>query len=754
MGLEDSFTVAFAHPLLPLAMRFLFRTPFRCLLPLLTLAVSHAADLSGGYEWQPMKIGGGGWVVGLSFNPAQKDLIYCRTDVSGAYRWNATTASWKQVVTSASLLPDYVGYGRYLGVDSLVGAPSDAKVAYMAMGSQPYALTPGQVFRSTNQGDTWTATNFQKATSVKVEANGEGRQEGERLAVDPVNSDVVYFASIQDGLWTTQDGGATWVKVTAIPAGKAPHGVNTVVFDRSQGTTQAADGRERTQVAYVTVEEAGVFQTTDAGKGWSKISDGAAGDAVRVRDATVGPDGTYYFVSDGENGTMGAVWKRAAGGQWTDITPTGTEGGKDKPYWAITVDPFDARHVVAMIHGGKTFVSHDAGTTWSFHTFKLKSPDIAWLGTQENYYLSTGQLAFDPHQRGRIWYAEGFGVWWTLDVGPAEIEWTAASAGIEEVCGNDVIAPPGGKPVAAMWDVGVFHFGDVNTYSAQRSQPGFMSAWSLDWCPKDPQFLVAVFRSHLDFVPNAKSSGFSTDGGKTWTRFAAVENKTLPAELDYGVIAVSASSPDHIVWCPAENKLPYYTSDRGATWKRSAFPPGKHETAMHSPHTSMKPLCADRVAPDTFYFYTPQEGVFRSTDGGASFTLVGSPAPNRWSAYLKSTPGHANDLWFASGPGTGLYHSIDGGTTWQEVPGLTEVMNFGLGKAKETNGYPTLFAASTISGKHGIHRSTDKGQSWDFLVEYPLGIYDTIDAVDGDKDIFGQVYVGFTSAGFAWGREK
>lgn len=722
-----------------------------CVLLALLLPHANGADLTSTYEWKPMKIGGGGWVVGLSINPAEKDLIYARTDVSGAYRWVPATSSWKQVVTSTSMPPEYVGYGRYLGVDSIVGAPSDANVAYMAMGSEPYAVTAGQVFRSTNRGDTWTATKF-RDTGVKVEANGEGRQEGERLAVDPVNSNVVYFASIQDGLWVTENGGAAWAKVAAVPAGKHPHGINTVVFDRTSGTTKSPDGTERTRRLYVTVEGAGVHETTDAGANWKKISDGAAGDAGRARDALVGPDGSYYVVYDGDKSTAGGVWKRTSAGQWSDITPQLKEGGKDKPYWAIAVDPFDPQRVVAMMHGGRCFVSGDQGVTWTHHDFALKSPNIRWLETQTNWFLSTGQLAFDPHDKGRLWYAEGFGVWWTRDLSPHHIPWQAASEGIEEVCGNDVIAPPGGKPVGAMWDAGVFHFGDVDTYTAQRSQPTFMSAWSLDWCPRDPKFLVAVFRSHLDFVPNAKSSGYSTDGGLTWTRFPAVEKGALPADLDYGVIAVSANNPDHIVWCPTAGKLPYFTTDRGATWTQSNFG-GTRQTGHREPYTSMKPLCADRVEPDTFYFYTPQDGLWRSTDGGATFALVGDPLVNRWNAILKSTPGRARDLWFASGQGTGLYHSTDGGATWTKSPGISIASNVALGRSAKPDGYPTLYVAGADNGgSSGIYRSTDQGATWDRLVDYPLGIFDTVDAMDADKDVFGRVYLSFTSAGFAYGK--
>ena len=692
-----------------------------------------------------MKIGGGGWLVGMSIHPAEKDLLYTRADVSGGYRWFPATSSWKQIVTKESMPTEYVGYGKDSGVGSIVGAPSDANVAYMTLGAEPYKASPAQVFRSTNRGDTWTATQFQK-TGVRVEANGEGRQDGERLAVDPANCNVVYYASITDGLWFTENGGEVWTKVAAIPSGKAPHGVSTVVFD------PASKKDDHTQTIYASVEEGGVFQTKDAGKNWTKISDGAAGDAGKPRDATVGPDGTYYIVYDGEKGAAGAVWKYAAS-KWSDITPQGQEGGKDKSYWAITIDPFDAQHVIAMIHGGKAFVSSDQGGKWSFHLFKLKSPNIEWLESQTNWFLSTGQLAFDPHDKGKVWYAEGFGVWWTRELDPIEITWNAASEGIEEVCGNDIIAPPGGKPVGAMWDTGVFYFNDVDKYNATRSQPTFMSTWALDWCPKDPKFLVGVFRSHLDFVPNAKSSGFSTDGGITWTRFPALVNGTLPKDLDYGVIAVSANNPDHIVWCPTYGKLPCFTTNRGASWTPCNFG-GPHETGHHAPYTSLKPLCADRVEPDTFYFYTPQEGLFRSTDGGATFAKTGNPMPNRWNAVLKSTPGKAKDLWFASGPGTGLCHSVDGGTNWTQAPGIEMAFNVGIGKAAPGGEYPALYVVGTVAGSSGIYRSTDQGATWDKTVDYPLGIFDTIDAIDGDKDIFGQIYVSFTSTGFAYGKVK
>ena len=685
-------------------------------------------------------------MVGLSINPAEPNLMYARADVSGAYRWIPATHSWKQLVTSSSMPTEYVGYGKYCGVDSIVGAPSDPNIAYMIMPDQPYKLTAGQVFRSENRGDRWKATNF-LSTGVRVEANGPGRQEGERLAVDPVNSNVVYFGSTNNGLWVTENGGAAWKKVGDIPVGKAPHGVNTFVFDRTGGALKSADGSQRTKVAYVSIEEGGIFRTADAGATWQKISDKGAGDNGKPRDAAVGPDGTYYVAYSNEKGAVGGTWKYSTAKGWTDITPQNKEANNRPNYWAIAVDPFDPKHIVAMIHGGKTFDSTDQGATWTFHGFSLKSSTISWLGTQTNYFLSTGELAFDPHEKGKLWFAEGFGVWWARDLNSKQISWNAASEGIEEACGNDVIAPPGGKPIGAMWDLGAFYFDNVDTYTAKRSQPTFMSAWALDWCPSDPKFVVGVLRSHLDMVPNAKSSGFSTDGGVTWTRFPALEKGTLPPELDYGVIAVSAKNPDNIVWSPANGVPSYFTKDRGESWTKSDF--GGKSVGNNAYPTAMKPLYADRVLPDTFYFYSPQAGIFRSTDGGATFANLGNPFPNCWNAKLKATPGQAGDLWFASGTGSSLYHSTDGGMNWKKVPGVESAWNVGFGKAKSGD-YPTVFAA----GNAGIFRSLNQGESWDKIGDYPLGIYDSIDSLDGDKDTFGKVYMAFGGSGFAYGTPK
>lgn len=97
------------------------------------------------YTWKSVQIVGGGFVDGIIFHPTAKNVRYARTDMGGAYRWDAAAQRWQPIL-------DWVPYidRNLMGVASIAVDPSDLNRVYLACGTYTNANTPnGAILRST-----------------------------------------------------------------------------------------------------------------------------------------------------------------------------------------------------------------------------------------------------------------------------------------------------------------------------------------------------------------------------------------------------------------------------------------------------------------------------------------------------------------------------------------------------------------------------------------------------------------------------
>jgi hypothetical protein len=682
--------------------------------------------------WRTLRIGAGGWITGIDIS-ADGTTKVVRTDTYGGYVLDPT--GWTQVVTSTSMPADNVGMEMNEGIYEIRVAPSAPSRLYM--------VYRGYVYRSDNRGASWSRTAFAR---VNLAPNDDARMVGEKAAVDPANPDVFYVGTQSNGLFVTFDGGATWSAVSGVPAPSSGNaGVNGIVFDVGSGTSGG-----KTNVIYATSSGNGVYRSTDAGATWALVSGGPAS----VNHATIGPDRTYYAAVPGSG--SGSVW-RLSGSTWATITPA------SNIYWhTVLADPNDAQHIVAGSDGGYLVESHDRGATWSniYWTVTRTANDIPWLAWTDEQYMSNGAMRFDPTQAGKIWFAEGIGVWTTqVTAGMTSVNWTSVSLGIEQLVANSISAPPGGNPVLASWDRALFTVTNPDVYPSQHWPFKFEMGWDVEYASTDPSFMVAVI-GWVDV-----QSAYSTDRGATWTRFPSMPLNSNSSFDTFGFGVIAASTPDNFVWVPSNKRAPFYTTNRGQSWQQISLP-GVADTAdgwtgLHMAYYLDRHIvAADRVTAGTFYMYHTPAGLFRSTDSGASWTNVYSGEVAPWSGFnakMRSVPGKAGHLFFTSGPQSGatpsgaFMHSTNGGATWTAIPDVLEVFSFGFGKEATGASYPTLYIAGYVRGEWGYWRSTDEGASWTKIGSYPLGSLDEPKTIDGDKDVFGKVYVGFNGSGYAYG---
>jgi xyloglucan-specific exo-beta-1,4-glucanase len=218
--------------------------------------------------------GGGGFVPGIVFNTKQPNIIYARTDIGGAYRWDQDDNRWIPLL-------DWIGADDWnlTGVESIASDPIDPDRVYLAVGTYTNEFTPqnGAILRSSDRGRNWRRFNL----PFKVGGNMPGRSMGERLAIDPNKHSILYLgARSGNGLWRSTDHGETWSKVTSFPNPgtyfQDPSssytrdlvGVVWVTFDPTSSKTGKA-----TQTIYVGVADLNnsVYRSTDGGATWALV---------------------------------------------------------------------------------------------------------------------------------------------------------------------------------------------------------------------------------------------------------------------------------------------------------------------------------------------------------------------------------------------------------------------------------------------------------------------------------------------------
>ena len=222
----------------------------------------------------------------------------------------------------------------------------------------------------------------------------------------------------------------------------------------------------------------------------------------------------------------------------------------------------------------------------------------------------------------------------------------------------------------------------------------------------------------------------SDDYGRTWNPIFDHESTQ-----SIGAIAVAPSDPNIIYVGSGEglhrpdlsvgNGI-YKSTDAGKTWTHLGLVDGQQIPAL-----AVDPRDPNRLfAAVLGHPYGPSEerGIYRSTDGGQSWQRVISKDENTGGSDVEIDPSNP-DIVYASmwevregpwedgnefnGGGGGLFKSTDGGSTWH---GLTNGLPKDLSQiyvAIAPSDSRRLYATiATASGKLGVYRSDDAGDSW------------------------------------------
>ncbi len=698
------------------------------------------------YAWRSVKIIDGGDMPSIVMHPSVRGLMYIRANIGGAYRWDSAAALWIP-------LTDWITGADWSlsGVESIAVDPTNPDRVYIVTGMYlHWSPINAAILVSSDRGNTFQRVNL----PFMMGGNDVGQQTGERLAVNPFRPEQLYLATHLNGLWQSQDSGATWTQVTAFPAASQSDevGLSFVRFDPQRNGT-----------VYVGAYTAGVYRTTDAGVSWQYIPGQpatlASGEAAHPMRSALGPDGLLYVSYANrpqlETISNGALYKlNTANGTWTNITPVDPQGISGYGFVGLAADPQRPTTVMvatwnrAWIPGDTIFRSTDGGATWTSLTdYSVRDGSLSpfvYAGGPVPYFGNwISSVEIDPFDSNHALYTTGSTVWATNDLTNADsrntVHWTIGADGIEETAVMTLASPPSGAHLlSGVGDVGGYRHDDFSV-----SQPPFLNPWmqtvaSLDFAPSNPSFLVRA--GLLDYMGHA-GGAWSPDQGTTWTQFPNIPAGAAPtpSTLYSTTIAVSADGGT-LVWAPAAGP-PAWSHDRGTTWTASTGAP------------SNLWIAADRVNPTTFYGFHGASGtVYVSTNGGAAF-VAGATLPSDAGSAItnaarpQTVPGREGDLWLPLA--AGLYRSTDSGASFTRIGSVDSASLVGFGMAAAGAPYPAVYIVGTIGDLYGIFRSDDAGTTWTRIND-DRHQYGLLSVITGDPRIYGRVYLGTSGRGILY----
>jgi photosystem II stability/assembly factor-like uncharacterized protein len=640
----------------------------RASLPALLLTVLLSAAPAGATDlWTPIGPGGGE-VNALAVAPSNPDVLYTGTRGGGIYKSVNGAATW----TAAS------GGLTNLTVLALAVHPRNPEVAYAA------TLGDG-VFKTANGGASWAHLSFPSLYPFS-------------LAIDPRRPSIVYAGTIAQGVLKSRDGGVSWL---AANQGLEQATVRSIAIHPRQ-----------TSIVYMAVEAGprrGVFKSTNGGQTWQAMNDGlpdfsSGSGVISVAIDPTNPNIVYALPVGGKihrstNG--GRSWTPTPLGNASPIAvgPTGilwagaSQKSFDKgntvvrsrwpdrfPAQTIAVDPRNAN----VVYAGHVFdgvsKTADGGASWQQHNQGLWASTIVTLVAASDhpthvYATLAGQGFF------RTW--SGGATWWRrrtpwLEVTELAVDPIDPSTLYGVLSGGDLEkSPDRGKS----WE------------HQHPADPDCFEILDLAVDPVDSENVYAVGTVRNGRCPELCTAYRSPDAGASWTCMSGASGASL--------LEIDPHDPSILYAFPGELRK---SIDQGNQWT---------QIGQGLPD-SLLSLAIDPLETATLYAGT-LEGVYKSVDGGLTWIRSSAGLPTGHIVSLAIHPGNPNVIYAgladtsrdAPTPGItrsdiGVYRSTDGGATWSRFgQGLPPALFNGLLAIDPAPPY-TLYAGTNDGGVYKL----------------------------------------------------
>ena len=369
----------------------------RSLIALLSIAVSGSlqAQISSFSNTGPIafpinasgQVNGIGRVSQLKWHASIANKLYAVSASGGLYISTNNGISWT-VTSGSETLPQ-------TSCSAVCIDFTNDQVMYLSLGDADYYSNDFGIYKTTNGGVTWAASNTGIGTSMAVE-----------ILMQPGNNQSL-VAATKNGIYTSANAGASW----------------TQKLNGSFTDMKAKPGSSTTLYA---TNETVAYYSTNYGQTWTQatgITGTTGSDGMRLAVSANAPN-TVYAVAALDNGI---VWKSTNSGvSYTNVYTSAsqclicydeTPGSYSQGNYNIdlSANPTNANELILVAHN--VWQSTDGGVNW------IKRTD--WY---DQMHTDMHQIDWNPYNNNEKWCVNDGGVWMSTD--PQAVNWITRSDGV------------------------------------------------------------------------------------------------------------------------------------------------------------------------------------------------------------------------------------------------------------------------------------------------------------------------------------
>ncbi|MEA2604133.1 MAG: hypothetical protein QOF89_5125 [Acidobacteriota bacterium] len=600
------------------------RTPIICLL-LLALSVPLAA-VTGSVPGSWSALGpDGGSILELVFQPGNPQVLYAGSwgeaykSVNGGATWSRISRGLQLLSPVSSLAvdpihPSTVYAGQETGLyKSLDGGSTWRRTAlgFAVLRVAVHPRFPQTVYAATDRGLYQTAnggTRWKRLTRglLPLPHSAQG------VFIDPASPNRL-FVSVQDnlaahgGLYKSVDGGFSWQPVhSGVMENQV---VRSLAIDRRPPATLFAG------------TPTGVYKSTDDGRTWRRSGDPSLGSILSL---TLNPVDKNVLYAGGDAGLFRSLDR---GETWVRLAHNLPDGGS---VTAVLLSPSSPQILYVGVKGFRNqtgvFRSGDGGSSWTLSSRGIsgytvpsvavdaQNPDVLWV--------IANNLPYKSVDRGRSWAL--------IDPGPPPL-------GAPYLVGVAVSPADPQTVYLHRFDGTILRSRDGGQTWVTAGNPGITTT-VLKVDPQNPDTLWLA----------GQGIAKSTDGGDTWT--------LLVRDGFYPVLAIAPSSPSTVYVFGDLLGQPRFlrTNDGGATGT----------TILENLPARPSTLAIDPLLPQTLYTFSTLGELYKSVDGGTTWTLVSNVFRKKT---VPSLIAASSGVLYAGVAWDDVYESVDGGLSWSPL---------------------------------------------------------------------------------------